>query len=257
MKSLQRWLLVCVLFLALSGCSLASCSDDPACTRVLFIGNSYTYVNDLPGTLTQLANSGGKRIETGMAAQGGWSLNDHLNSAETLDQIQSSKWNFVVLQEQSMIPASDQARDAQMVPAARSLSAKIKAAGAQTILFVTWAHNTGWPENGMSTYEAMQRAIDNSYLALGQQLHAPLAPVGYAWFTLRQQNPQLNLWQGDGIHPNEQGTYLAACVFYAVLFHTSPEGLSYRGNLSGENAALLQKTAAETVFDNLKKWNLP
>jgi len=257
MKRLQRWLLVCVLLLALSSCSLGSCGDDPACTRVLFIGNSYTYVNDLPGTLTQLAGSGGKRIETGMAAQGGWSLNDHLNSSETLNQIQSSKWNFVVLQEQSMIPASDQARNAQMVPAARSLSAKIKAVGAQTILFVTWAHNTGWPENGMPTYEDMQRAINSGYLTLGQQLRAPLAPVGYAWFSLRRQNPQLSLWQEDGSHPNEQGTYLAACVFYAVLFHTSPEGLSYRGNLSSENAALLQKTAAETVLNNLKKWNLP
>ena len=257
MKSVQRWLLVCVLLLALCSCSLVSCSDDPTCTRVLFIGNSYTFVNDLPGTLTQLASSGGKRIETGLAAQGGWSLSDHINSVETLNQIQASKWNFVVLQEQSMIPASDQARNAQMYPAARSLAAKIKAAGARTILFVTWAHNTGWPENGMPTYESMQLAINYGYLMLGQQLRAPLAPVGYAWLALRRQNPQLNLWQEDGSHPNEQGTYLAACVFYAVLFHTSPEGLSYRGNLSSENAALLQKTAAETVLNNLKKWNLP
>jgi hypothetical protein len=257
MKEIKRCLLICILVLTLSACVLTDCGDDPACSRVLFIGNSYTYVNDLPKTLTQLAQSGGNRLETGMAAQGGWSLYNHLNSSESLEIIQASKWNYVVLQEQSMIPASEAARNAQMYPAARDLAAKISAAGAQPILFVTWAHKAGWPENGMPTYEAMQLAINYGYLTLGQQLHAPMAPVGYAWLALWRQNPQLGLWQEDGSHPNELGTYLAACVFYAVIFHKSPEGLTYRGNLANENADLLQKTASEIVFKNEKKWNLP
>lgn len=253
---MKRWLLVCFLILALSSCS-PPCGDDPACARVLFIGNSYTYVNDLPKTLAELAKSGGQRIETGMAASGGWSLSDHLKSAETFDKIKASKWDFVVLQEQSMTPASEQIRAARMYPAARALAGKIKAAGAMPIFFITWAHRGGWPENNLPSYESMQYKINAGYLAIGQELKAELAPVGYAWLTMRRQNPQVDLWQEDGSHPSEQGTYLAACVFYAVIFQKSPEGLSYTGSLSSENAALLQKVAAGTVLNDAKKWRLP
>ena len=254
----QGWLIVCVLLaLAVCGCSPNNCNDDPACVGVLFIGNSYTFVNDLPNTLVKLAQSAGNRLEIGMAAQGGWMLSDHLKSAETLNMLKTSRWSFVVLQEQSMLPANEAARNTQMYPAARELASRIKAAGAKPILFVTWAHKDGWPENGNPNYESMQFAIDDGYMRLGQQLPATLAPVGYAWLALHQQNPQLNLWQEDGSHPNQLGTYLAACIFYTVIYHKSPEGLNYQGNLSSENAKLLQNIAAETVLTDEKKWNLP
>lgn len=86
----------------------AICSDmfrPETCMRVLFIGNSYTFVNDLPGTFAELAQSGGHTVQTGMLALGGWTLADHVNAHETLDTLKSAKWGFVVLQEQSEIPA--------------------------------------------------------------------------------------------------------------------------------------------------------
>jgi hypothetical protein len=67
----------------------------------------------------------------------------------------------------------------------------------------------------------------------------------------------LDLWQEDGSHPNEKGTYLAACVFYATLYRQSPEGLGYTGSLSEDEALLLQKTAADTVLTEPLRWNLP
>ena len=259
---MKRWLLICLLALTLNSCSALGvytrpCSEDPACIHILFIGNSYTFVNDLPGTLVKLAASGGQRVETGLAATGGWSLSDHLKSADTLAQISGSNWNFVVLQEQSMIPASATLRDTQMYPAARALAGKIKAAGARTILFIPWAHRDGWPENNMPTYESMQTAINGNYFTLGKQLQASMAPVGFAWLFLHQQKPLFSLWQDDGSHPNEAGTYLAACVFYTILFHKSPEGLSYQGNVPDGAAKLIQKEAADTVFNSEKSWNLP
>ena len=184
-------------------------------------------------------------------------LSDHVKSAETLDKIKSSKWNFVVLQEQSQVPANEQARATQMYPAARTLVGKIKETGAVPIFFVTWAHRAGWPENGLPTYESMQLQIDGGYMEIGQELKAQIAPVGFAWYKLRKQNPQLDLWQADGSHPKEEGTYLAACVFYAVIFHKSPQGLTYPSNLSRENAGVLQKIAADTVLKEPLRWNLP
>src|SRR5574342_386010 len=115
---MKRWtiLILCALILLTSGCSPRSCSEDPECTRVLFIGNSYTFVNDLPGMFAGLASAGGHRVETEVEAEGGWMLSDHAQSKATRNKIKSSNWSFVVLQEQSQVPASQQVRITQMYP---------------------------------------------------------------------------------------------------------------------------------------------
>jgi hypothetical protein len=249
---MKRFLLLAILIFAVCSCSFAAnCSEDQdtSFTRVLFIGNSYTFVNDLPNTFAKLARSGGHKVEVGMSAQGGWTLSDHVGSTETLNLLNSAKWNFVVLQEQSQIPAIAQVRNQEMYPAARELIQKIKAVGATPIFFVTWAHRDGMPENGMTNYESMQSQINCGYMGIAQELNVPVAPVGSAWLTAVKEHPELNLWQGDSSHPTEQGTYLAACVFYAVILHESPIGLTYRSGLSKENTKIIQTIASDEVLN--------
>lgn len=252
---MKRIALTFILLFTLISCS-PRCDND-SCKHVLFIGNSYTFVNDLPATLTALTESGGHQIETGMAAEGGWTLTNHANSSDTINKITSSQWDFVVLQEQSEIPSMTQFRTDQMYPAARELVRKIELAGANPIFFITWAHRDGWPENGLSTYESMQSQINYGYMHISRELGTRTAPVGFAWAKTRIQNPEINLWQNDGSHPSMEGTYLAACVFYAVIFDQSPVGLSYRGSLAKETAQTLQNIAAETVLTDPAQWNLP
>ena len=136
-----------------------------------------------------------------------------------------------------------------MYPAARELVQKIRETGATPIFFITWAHRDGWPKNGMNDYETMQAQINYGYMEIAQELNAPVAPVGAAWSTVTSQYPELMLWQEDGSHPAEPGTYLAACVFYAVIFHESPNELRYHGGLSGENARIIQSVASSTVLN--------
>ena len=249
------------LLLSLCGCSPhPDCLDTrsaKACPRVLFIGNSYTSVNDLPTMLAALAKAGGHPIQTGMVAPGGWMLADHLKSTDTLSALQSSKWDFVVLQEQSQIPSVEPARSQEMYPSAGALVQKIREAGAQPIFFLTWAHRDGWPENNLPDYESMQLQINQGYMTIANKLITPVAPVGYAWLTVWLQNPALALWQADGSHPTELGTYLAACVFYAVLFRQSPENNSYLAHLPAATAHYFQSVAAKTVLSNPSQWNLP
>jgi hypothetical protein len=239
--------LLVLAYLATAGCNAPGSGP---CTRVLFIGNSYTYVNDLPDMFARLARAGGQRVEVGMVAPGGWTLADHAGSSDTLDRIKSSKWDFVVLQEQSQIPSIEQFRTQEMYPAARSLVSQIEAAGAKPIFFLTWAHRDGWPENGLPDYESMQFQIDQGYLDIGKELGVPVAPAGYAWLVARRQDPQLVLWQDDGSHPAKPGTYLAACVFYATIFQKNPEGLNYLAGLPRETGRELQKIAADTALEN-------
>ena len=249
---MKRFLSLAILFLVVCSCSLTTkCGDaqDTSCTSVLFIGNSYTFVNDLPNTFAKLARSGGNKVEVGMSAQGGWTLSDHIQSTETLHLLNSKKWNFVVLQEQSQIPSVAPARTQSMYPAARELVRKIRDNGAALIFFVTRARRDGLTENGMNDYESMQAQIDYGYVEIAQELNAPIAPVGAAWLTAVKEHPELVLWQEDGSHPTEQGTYLAACVFYAVIFHESPNGLKYRSGLSRENASTIQSVASGTVLN--------
>lgn len=249
---MKRVLPLWILVFLLCSCSFTTgCSNaqDTSCTRVLFIGNSYTFVNDLPNTFAQLAESGGHKVEVGMAAQGGWRLTDHLQSTDTLNFLNLKKWNFVVLQEQSQIPSVEHARAGQMYPAARELVSKIRAIGATPLFFDTWAHRGGWPENAMNSYASMQAEIDTGYGRIAQELKVPIVPVGSAWFITVQQHPELNIWQDDGSHPSEQGTYLAANVFYAVIFEESPVGLSYHAGLSKEIAKTLQNVASKTVLN--------
>ena len=229
----------------------------PACTRVLFIGNSYTTVNDLPGVFASLARSGGHRVETKSAAVDGWTLANHADSPATATALAASPWDIVVLQEQSQIPAIEEFRQTQMYPAARRLVSSIRNRGARPLLYLTWGRRDGWPETGMPTYASMQSAIDDGYLAIAADQRVAISPVGYAWASVVTSEAAASLWQQDGSHPSEAGTYLAACVFYATIFRQSPKGLGYHGSLSAEAAGMIQSVAAETVLGDPAKWPAP
>jgi hypothetical protein len=255
-------LAACMALLAVGcmGSPRATCppgATGGGCLRVLFVGNSYTYVNDLPGMLAVIAGSAGHLVETRTVARGGATLADAVDRPETADAIATTRWDVVVLQEQSEIPAAVGAREAQMYPATRRLARQIEASAATPLLFDTWAHRDGWPEAGLPTYERMQREVDRGYLAIAHELGIAVAPVGAAWLEARTDAPGMNLWQGDGSHPNERGTYLAACVFYAALFHESPVGSTFDGGLSDQDAQVLQRIAATTVLARSARWDHP
>ena len=249
--------LLLIGLLALSGCggSSALACGSGECTSVLFLGNSYTYVNDLPSTFAQLAGSGGHPVEVAMVANGGETLTEHASSSDSLGRISSRHWSYVVLQEQSETPATWAGRTA-MYPAVRTLAGQIESAGAVPILFVTWAHRDGLPDAGLADYKAMQLQIGNAYLAIARELAVPVAPVGYAWSSVRQDDPEISLWADDGSHPNQAGTYLAACVFYATIFKQSPTGLRYHGGVGDDQAQALQDEAGRQVLDHTAEWGI-
>ncbi len=193
----------------------ASSSDT---LRVLFIGNSYTYVNALPRLTQLLAASApeAQALAVAMVAPGGATLERHWTSGDARRMIQQGGWTHVVLQEQSLRPLQD--RD-KLFTYARLFDAAIKQAGATTVLYLSWARKNR-PET--------QEALTDAFLDLAEELEAVVAPVGEAWQQALGEQPDLSLYFRDGSHPSPTGTYLAACVFYAALYGQSPEGLSRR-----------------------------
>jgi hypothetical protein len=246
LTALGAGLLILVLALVWKNLPELVCSaaaDNNPCVRVLFIGNSYTYVNDLPGTFARLARSGGHPVRTGMLAEGGWTLADHVQSSQTLETLQAQRWNYVILQEQSEIPAFEQSRTLSMYPAARQLAGEIRAVQAEPVFLQTWAHRDGMPEQGIPDYESMQGFIDAGYRQIARELNVPVIPAGDAWRLALGQKLPVDLWQADGSHPTPAGTYLTACVLYATLYNKSPVGIGYTGGLSRDTALSLQKVA--------------
>jgi hypothetical protein len=225
------------------------------CVRVLFLGNSYTYVNDLPGTFARLASSGDRAVEVAMVANGGETLAQHSASSDSMNKLGSQGWSFVVLQEQSETPATPAGRS-YMYPAVRALTGRIQAGGATPLFFMTWAHRDGLPGSGTPSYESMQLAINDGYQGIARELGVAVAPVGYTWSVVRKEHSEISLWQDDGSHPSTAGTYLAACVFYAAVFRHSPEGLTFEDGLPDTQARVLQSEAGHTVLDLQAQWGL-
>lgn len=233
--------------LILCGCSTARGGSDggEAPVELLFLGNSYTHVNDLPGMLEELAAAAGRPVRHESITPGGITLGGHATNSRTVAKVASRRWSYVVLQEQSQLPLVEP--EAFFQPA-RALDAAARAAGARTLLYLTWPRRDA-PGN--------QAKLTAAYSQLARELGADVAPVGPAWAAALAERPDLALYDSDGSHPGPKGTYLAALVFFAKIFHRSPEGLPARvvhgGNvlvdLSGDPAlaGMLQRVAWRTV----------
>jgi hypothetical protein len=223
-----------------------SCSllNRTPCTRILFVGNSYTYVNDLPTVFRNLARAAGQNVATGEVANGGETLAQHLSSGDAPSAIDGSGWQFVVLQEQSEIPAVEALRQAEFYPATRSLVSTIRATGATPVLLETWAHRAGWSDYGLDE-PAMQTALNQAYGTIGSQLGVVVAPAGQAWQVALKLDPSVVLWQDDGSHPTLSGTYLAACVLYTRVFGRSPVGINDSEGLPAALVLTLQQAALQ------------
>jgi hypothetical protein len=208
----------------------AAVRDQPApaqSIRVLFIGNSYTYFNDLPEIFTRLAGAGrSAAVEARMIAPGGWRLRDHWEKGEARKALHEPRWDYVVLQDQSTLGVNyylegkpHVAGDEVFKPYAEKWAAEIQKTGATPVFYLTWARKA-CPED--------QAALNYAYARAAKESRSPVAPVGVAWAWARRQHPEIELFAGDGSHPSPAGSYLAACTLYATIFQQSPVGLPGR-----------------------------
>ena len=231
-----------------------ACDTRPRSLRVLFVGNSYTYFNNLPALLSGLAASDASstKIEAEMVVRGGASLKQHWEDGAATKKIKEAHWNFVVLQEQSTLPITD---PETMKKYARLFDSEIRKAGARTVFFLTWARQNK-PET--------QSALNNTYLAIARDLGAMVAPAGIAWQDALKENSKLLLYMLDQSHPNASGSYLAACVLYSVIVGKKPENLaatirgrsvSLTGAIGSETVDLIDIDAAEASFLQRVAWN--
>lgn len=231
-------------------------APDPApgdTPKVLFVGNSHTFTNDLPGMFYDLASALGHETDVYDLTEGYYTLENFADLEDDLgallDQaLAAETWDYVVLQENTGNAVSPTA-DEDMFPYARTLDKKIKAAGGQTAFLMTWSPKNG-VESGVLKLDrkSVQTMLAENYIAIADELDDLLIPAGVAFMRCAEQYPEIELWDEDEQHPSLAGTYLAACTAYALFFQESPEGCSFTSDLDADTALKLQGVAAGLVL---------
>lgn len=180
--------------------------------RILFLGNSYTYFNHLAGLVEGMARAaGGRPVEARSVTLGGATLERLYMETEALAVLREGKWDLVVLQEQSTLGLNQfngdmvVNRPESFFAWARIWDGEIRRAGARTVFLNTWARK-GRGE--------LQPHVDWAYAAIARELGAGLIPAGTAF----QNVTGVELFQPDGSHPSEAGSFLAACTAVEILF---------------------------------------
>jgi endoglucanase len=218
-------------------------ATDDIAKKVLFIGNSFTYYNNsLHYHVEQLRRNtmshkdfADYNFRAATIAGGYW-----FEQLTNVDSLTNKKgWNVVVMQGHSREAIDDSKRLSFKAALSESLTL-LRERGIKPMLFMTWAYKHR-PE--------MIKALEPRYIELAHELDVTLVPVGSAFARALELRPDLDLHAKDGIHPSRAGTYLAASVFYAMLYQESPVGLKYNMGLDVKDATFLQEIAHRTVAE--------
>jgi len=250
--------------------------------KVLFIGNSYTYVNNLPQLTADVAASMGDTLVFDSYAVGGYGFWQYCVDPLCASKIRSAQWDYVILQEQSQQPSQPTGDflSTSYLPAA-TLDTLIESNDSctKTMFYMTWGYEYGdsircadypaWP--AVCTYEGMDSLTrlrymayaDTAWLAIvgsitGSNLirNSQVSPVGAVRHYILQNYPSIALYQADGSHPTEAGSYAGACTFYVALFHNDPVLIPYDYTLSATDAANIRAATEIVAYDSMNYWHI-
>jgi hypothetical protein len=194
--------LICATLLALLQ---AASAPPPPAVRVLFVGNSLTYANDLPAMVSSLAAGSGHRLEYELVAFPDFSLEDHWQQGEARRAIARGSWDFVVLQQG---PSALLESRALLVTFAKRFDEEVRKAGARTAMYMVWPS---------AARRGDFAGVQQSYAAAAKAVGGTLLPAGAAWLAAWGQNSRLELYGPDRFHPSVSGSHLAALVIHERL----------------------------------------
>jgi hypothetical protein len=191
-------------------------ADPSADINLLFIGNSLTYSNDLPGVVEALGDSTGLKIVVRSHALPDYGLEDHWNGDLAVRSIDAGGWNFVILQQG---PSSLDASRANLVDYAARFGVRIRASGATPALYAVWPERSRF---------GVFDLVSESYRLAAVAANGVLMPVGEAWRAAWRHDSTLTFYSADGLHPSPLGTYAAALVIYRRVAGRTAVGLPAR-----------------------------
>ena len=234
---------ILILLLALFLQSITMYSQQQKDTlSVLFVGNSYTYFENLTQIVSMMSDSLDTKLITKKSTIGGAKLRQHwlgLRGLKTKEMIKEGNFDIVVFQDHSMstINQPDSIRKY-----AKLFINYAKEHNAKPYLYQTWAREK---------IPQYQETITKVYGEIANENNATLVSVGEAWKLTNRLRPDLNLYHTDGSHPSRLGTFLTACMFVKSILGELPTNIanSYASiDFVGEFVYLMRMESMDIEF---------
>ena len=214
--------------------------------RVLFIGNSATYVHDIPQTLQTLAHKAGYTLTADSIARGGYELVQHANAESEHGAAVYAKiaegYDIVILQDNGNAISTSEKSKASL-DACQKLAAAAREAGSRVYIYVRPPY--GRVAFGKDVIE-QSAAFDGLFVGIAEKIGAGCVFVNRA-FAYAMKKSDARLWGPDNGHTSEVGAYLAVCTFFASLFGTSADVLE-DGGIDPATAKQMRDIADKITF---------
>lgn len=226
--------------------------------KILFVGNSYTHMHNMPGIFEKMAKTAGYNVIVEKSAKSGANFLEHSTRADLFQAIKKRKWDYVILQGYSRELAYDTTTiNAETVPYIQSIRDSIMANNpcTQILLYMTWGYDAGYQEKEeLNTYYKMADSIANGYKHLGKILDVPIVPVGMIWKNVRKDT-YIDLYVEDRAHPSKSGSYLIASTFFNAIFNSSLENV-FTNTIDSQNARAIRTIMETYMVENREAFRL-
>lgn len=224
--------------------------------RVLLIGNSFSFYNDLnkrTGIFFQIARKAGYNVTVDCVYKGAYTLKKFLDpndeyGRQVYANLAANHYDIVVIQEQSNAPISNAG---EFYDSCREFKKLIDDHGAELWLYATWGYKDGHADlgkYGRNTVD-MEMKLRASTAAIAEELGIKVANVGAAFSKVYTEDPKLELYDTDKKHPGINGSYLAGYTLVGSIFGIDPATLTYNGDVSASYADILRAAASDIVLN--------
>lgn len=226
--------------------------------KVLFIGNSYTHMNDMPSIFEKIAKKAGKDVIVEKNTLAGASFSVHSERNDMYEAINKRKWDYVVLQGYSReLSFPCQHIDTATIPYLTKITDSIYTNNpcTQILFYMTWGYDEGFSEREeVNSFDKMADSIERGYQYLGAIFDVPVVPVGMVWKNVRNSTG-INLYASDKAHPNKNGSYLIASTFYNAVFNESIKNV-FTGTIPDTSAVKIKEQMERYMGMNKLKYRL-
>ena len=220
--------------------------------NILFIGNSFTYYNNMPSEIfAGICSSAGYKVNVDQVTKGAWNLYKFSSAtdemgAQVRQKLNSKKYDVVIIQEQSSTPIKN---PGQFYTSVRRMLELIEANGAKPILYETWGYHENYSQTaecGGST-TVMEMKLRAAYTAIGEELGIDVAYAGVAMLDA-YKNGGLNVYDDDLHHSSVIGSTVSALTIFSRIFDVDPRTVSYKGGLHDSVITKAKEAAYKATY---------
>lgn len=223
--------------------------------KILFVGNSHTYYNDMPKMFKGLCDADKINCEVTSITSAGYKLSqfaDKTNQygSQVYQALTTNTWDYVVLQENRAVLVE---KEEEAEAAVNTLYTLIHNAGAKMVIYATQPNNIGstFKVNSLSLFLSdfqIEQILTRNNFKIADEYDGLVAASGTNFMRVMQDYPKITMYKTDNLHPSVTGSYLAACTIYNTIFDRSPYGNKYLPNSEYDKDNLISKVSMENAL---------